>query len=193
MASIFTLGAAATTDWWAVGTNIAAAVANFVVAGIAVWAVWKQRRDQLSDQAKDQTERIRDQLAAAELAAYQVQTTYWQLDAGAKSREIGGFASGSFSDYTLFAQTLETRADVLAASGGGRLPIPLRDHALAVLSLVRQAREVLVRHNGVDDPTFGRAVVGDLLMLRHRADIEQETNARLCKILLGLTTLPSGL
>lgn len=164
-------------DWAAVWTNALGAVANFVVAAIAIWAVLRQRADQITDRAKEEQSRISAALSAAELAAYEIQTTYWELDAAAKSAARAKF-SGPL-DYSLRTAALHRRASTLDLINDGRLPIQLVDHIAGVTGLVRSAIDTLESLQDVNDLTFGQTALGPLLTLRHHADLEHDTNARL--------------
>lgn len=170
------------TDWWMFWATVAGAVANAFVGLVAVCIVLYQRRAQLADKAAADKERlaaheerVKMALIAAEEAAYEVQTTWWQIEENMRSREL--MKHSGPCDFHLWSRNLERKANRLSLMIDSNLPLPVLNHLFGVQRLIREAIDVL--HLGND--TDGKKTLFDLLGIRHSADAEQDANKHLTR------------
>jgi hypothetical protein len=155
---------------WTIFWTAAGAVANFLVAAVAVGAVMYQRRNDLTDRVKDRSDRTLELLKASDQAAWEIGSTFSQLDASARSAERAGHQMEWETAYRI--KSLRRWAATLAGLNKQGIPIQMITHASAVQYLLVDAIEVLKRYAGTTDKTL----LFELLGLKHEADAEMDAN-----------------
>lgn len=158
------LGDAAT--WAAASFTFLGALANFLVAYVAVWVVRDQRRASLADQARDQLERISDVLEIAEQATFQVRNDFNMLEANRRSALLAGSRRWHLD---LNIKTMQRLLVALSGRSRDRLPMAIIIHAAAVEQILSEFIGALERANGKDDDEL----LGHLLMARHESDAQR--------------------
>lgn len=158
------LGDAAT--WAAASFTFLGALANFLVAYVAVWVVRDQRRASLADQERDQLGRISDVLEIAEQATFQVRNDFNMLEANRRSALLAGSRRWHLD---LHIKTMQRLLVALSGRSRDRLPMPIIIHAAAVEQILADFIGALEHANGKDDDEL----LGRLLMARHESDAQR--------------------